>query len=89
MLNTSNISINYLNDKGSPNLNRRLIIIYTVLLVLKKMRDRLGIEAMLDFLDSYTKAIERIKPEIKNAVNNELLDRALQELHQTVCRYEK
>ncbi|NTV30043.1 MAG: hypothetical protein HGA80_08200 [Candidatus Omnitrophica bacterium] len=70
-------------------LSRRLIVIYTVLLVLRHMRDRLGIEAMVQFLDSYTRTIERIEPDVKKAVNEELMERALQDLHETVCGYEK
>ena len=74
---------------GRPPVNPRLISIYTVLLILRNMRDRLGIEAMVDFLEQYTKTIERVSPDIKEAVNDELLDRSLHELYETVCGDEK
>jgi len=70
-------------------LNSRLVSVYTVLLILRNMRDRLGIEAMVDFLERYTKTIERVTPEIKEAVNDELLERALHGLYETVCNDEK
>ena len=88
-----NANVSFNDDLGSmktsSRLSNRLIAIYTVLMVLINMRERLGIEAMVDFLERYTRTIERINPDIKEAVNDELLDRALHGLYETVCGYEK
>jgi hypothetical protein len=67
----------------------RTIAVYTVLLVLSRMRERLGVEAMVEFIDRYTATIERLDPEIKDAVNHELLERALHGLYQSGCSYEE
>ncbi len=75
-------------DDKNP-FNRRLIAIYTVLQILMNMRDRLGLESMIYFLEKYSKTIERICPEVKAAVNEELIERALHELYQTICNEDK
>ena len=67
----------------------RTVAVYTVLLVLMTMRERLGIEAMVGFLERYTATIERLNPEIRQAVNHELLERALHGLYEAVCRHEE
>lgn len=85
-----NDSFNYaIQQNSESHLSRRLIAVYTVLLILRNMRDRLGIEAMLSFLESYTRTIERVNPDIKDAVNEELLERALKGLYEVVCNEKK
>jgi hypothetical protein len=86
-----NVSFNDSSDALKKNLplSPRLVSVYTVLLILRNMRDRLGIEAMTDFLERYTKTIERVSPQVKDAVNDELLDRALHGLYEAVCHDEK
>ena len=49
-----------------------LIAVYTVLRVLLKMRNTLGLEAMLDYIRVYTGIIESNNREFKDAVTGAL-----------------
>lgn len=44
------------------------VAIYTMLTILSRMRAELGLEAMLDYMDSYRVAIEESNPKFKSAV---------------------
>ena len=44
------------------------VAIYTVLCILRKMRDQLGLKAMLEYSESYLQIIERHNPGFKSAV---------------------
>ncbi|MBF0485230.1 MAG: hypothetical protein HQL16_01820 [Candidatus Omnitrophica bacterium] len=70
-------------------LNRNKVSVYTTLIILKDMRERLGIEAMLSFLEKYVTLIEKRDPGIKEAVSSELKDRALVSLYEVVCADEE
>lgn len=50
----------------------RRVLIYTTLMVLRKMRDQLGIEAMGSFLESYTRMIDAMSPQVKEQAIKEL-----------------
>jgi hypothetical protein len=65
------------------------VSVYTVLLLLKTMRSRLGLEAMAEFLEAYTSAVERVNPDLKKEVSQALCDRALFNLYESVMRHEK
>ncbi|NLE64828.1 MAG: hypothetical protein GX606_02805 [Elusimicrobia bacterium] len=67
----------------------RSVSIATVLLLLRHMRDALGLEAMSEFLDAYTILIKEHHPEIPTEIDLVLRDKALSALYETVIRYEK
>lgn len=48
------------------------IAVYTKLSILIKMRQELGLEAMLEYLDAYVHSIEASNPELKRAVTKAL-----------------
>lgn len=48
------------------------IAIYTVFCVLLRMREKLGLEAMLEYVAAYLKMIERRNPKVKTAVGQAL-----------------
>ena len=48
------------------------IPVYTVLKILIKMKQQLGLEVMLDYMDYYLKIIETHNPDIKEAVEKAL-----------------
>ncbi len=48
------------------------IAVYTQLSILLKMRQELGLEAMLEYLDAYIRIIEQNNPELKRAVEKAL-----------------
>jgi len=78
-----------LGDGRGGRVGSRTIAVYTVLLVLRNMKERVGIEAMVEFIDRYTSTIEQLNPDIKEAVNYELLERALHGLYESVCPHEE
>lgn len=51
---------------------QEVVLIYTTLMVLRKMRDQLGIEAMGSFLESYTRMIDVMSPQVKEEAIKEL-----------------
>ncbi|MBP9854366.1 MAG: hypothetical protein KBD53_05825 [Candidatus Omnitrophica bacterium] len=64
---------NYMNEQSErfPNQTRNVqesIAVYTVLTILIKMREQLGLEAMLEYLQEYANVIERNNPKLKDAV---------------------
>lgn len=67
----------------------RKVSVYTTLLILKNMRERLGLEAMCSFLDGYTRMIERSSPAIREAVMRELQEKALQHLYESALGEEQ
>lgn len=48
------------------------VAIYTVLSVLLRMRERLGLEAMTEYIQFYLQIVEKNNPEIKMAVQKAL-----------------
>lgn len=44
------------------------IAIYTVLCILRRMKQEVGLEAMLEYLDKYLGTIEAHNPQLKQAV---------------------
>ncbi len=48
--------------------NSKTIAIYTALCILRRMRTQLGLEAMLEYLDSYLVTVDDNNPTLKNAV---------------------
>ena len=52
--------------------NDQSIATYTVLCILKKMRDQMGLEAMIEYLEKYLHTIETYNPKLKMAVKEAL-----------------
>ena len=48
------------------------VVIYTVLSILNRMRQTLGLEVMLEYIETYLQLTARREPEIKNAVTKAL-----------------
>lgn len=69
--------------------DQKAISVYTVLILLRNMRSSLGLEAMSEFLDAYTAAVERLNPELRSEVKEALCDRALYNLYEAVMSHEK
>ena len=49
--------------------NSNIIAIYTILSILLKMRDQLGLEAMLEYVQNYLRILETHNPRFKMAVS--------------------
>ena len=47
--------------------NEHSVATYTVLCILKKMRDQMGLEAMIEYLEKYLETIETYNPKLKMA----------------------
>ena len=54
------------------NTNEQSVATYTMLCVLKKMRDQMGLEAMIEYLEKYLETIELNNPKLKLAVREAL-----------------
>ena len=52
--------------------NEHSVATYTMLCVLKKMRDQMGLEAMIEYLEKYLCIIEEHNPQLKMAVKHAL-----------------
>ena len=49
------------------------VAVYTVLCILRSMRNDLCLEAMVDYMEQYLKVIERHNPRLKRAVSIAML----------------
>ena len=65
-----------------------IIAIYTVLSILIKMQDELGLEAMLEYVNKYLRVIEKDNPQIKYAVSRALQLISLEKIYKETV-YEK
>ena len=50
------------------------ITIYTVMKVLARMKEQLGLEAMLQYMERYSLFIEKQNPELKKTVRNAIVN---------------
>jgi hypothetical protein len=66
-----------------------LIIIYTMMAVIQKMRARLGLEAMLQYIDCYMAQIGQHNPCLKDAVEQVLQLIEVEKLYRDMCVDEK
>ena len=68
---------------------KQSVAVYSVIAILKNMRNELGLEAMSEFLDMYVTAVERKNPELKNILQEALSERAINQFYQAVVQHEK
>ena len=69
--------------------NKQSVAVYTVIAVLKNMRNELGLEAMSEFIDLYVSAVEKTDPELKNILHEALREQAINHFYQAVVEHEK
>jgi hypothetical protein len=50
-----------------------ILTIYTTLCILSEMKKRLGLEAMLEYIEKYCRIVEGNNPELKSAVEKALM----------------
>ncbi len=57
-------------------LKNNAVALYTVLAILLQIKSKVGLEAMLEYIEHYQKLIERYNPDFKEAVSGalELID---------------
>ena len=65
------------------------IAIYTILSILIKMQDELGLEAMLEYIDEYLRTIEKDNPRIKYAVSRALQLISLEKIYKEAVHEKK
>lgn len=61
------------------------IAIYTVLSILRKMKNELSLEAMIEYIDQYLLVVERHNPKVKQAVHKALSLMSVQEMYRKAC----
>ena len=65
------------------------VAIYTVLSILFRMRQELGLEAMLEFMGKYRQTVEEHNPKIKNAVSQALSIISVQKIFKEAAGHER
>ncbi len=65
------------------------IDIYTVLTVLCAMKNRLGLEAMLDYIDRYLHIVNKNNPRLRGAVQRALTQISVEKIHRDAMRPDK
>ena len=79
------------NDGRSPGSNeifspKDLISVYTVLLDLSQMKNRLGLEVMLEYADCYIRIVEARHPQLKKALLVSLQSTSIEQLYEKILR---
>ena len=72
-----------------PTAAEQSIPVYTVLTILKKMKEELGLEAMLEYMQTYVSTIERYNPELKMAVTKAVSMMSMGRVYENACREKK
>ena len=65
------------------------IAIYTVLSILVKMKNSLGLEAALEYIDKYLTTIEKHNPKIKDATSLAIKFISVEKIYKEAMRCEK
>lgn len=65
------------------------IAIYTALCVLQRMKEKLGLEAMLEYIEGYRKTIDRSHPDIQSAVEKALVLINVENIYKEALENEK
>jgi len=73
----------------SLQVNQQSVAVYSVIAVLRNMRNELGLEAMSEFIDLYAAAVEKTNPELKNILQEVLSEQAINHFYQAVVEHEK
>ena len=79
-------------NQRSPNMLKspnNTVAIYTVLTILVKMKNSLGLEAMLEYIGNYLSAIEKTQPDIKLAVAKALTLMSIEKIYREATSGEK
>lgn len=71
------------------NNENNTIAIYTVLSILMKMKNSLGLEAALEYIDKYLSTIEKHNPQIKSATALAIKLISVEKIYQEAMRCEK
>ena len=66
-----------------------MISIYTGLCILHKMRHQLGLEAMMEYMDTYIQAMEEKNPILKAAVGQAVTVVSVERIYDEACRKNK
>ena len=62
-----------------------MISIYTGLCILRKMRYQLGLEAMMEYMDTYIHAMEEKNPILKTAVGQAVTVISVERIYDEAC----
>ena len=80
-------------DQSSPakpnhslKTSQNSIPIYTVLTILQKMKNELGLEAMLEYLERYLYVIGQANPQLNMAVSKAVSLMSMEKMYGDACR---
>ena len=65
------------------------VAIYTLLAILLKIKNTMGLEAMLEYIEHYQKLIERYNPDFKVAVKTALALMSVEKMYRDITENEK
>ena len=69
-------------------LNGRAVTTYTAMCILREMKKRMGLEAMIEYQENYVRLIERYNPNLKMAVTRALAIMDVERMYKD-ARYEE
>ena len=69
--------------------NHHTIAVYTTMRTLRAIRNQLGLEAMLEFIERYTAAIETVEPLVAETAAEVLAEYQIEKVYQGVLDFKK
>jgi len=70
-------------------LKNNAVALYTLLAILTRIKNTMGLEAMLEYIEHYQKLIERHNPDFKTAVQAALAMMSVEKMYQDISKNEK
>ena len=68
---------------------RNIIVIYTMLSILVKMKEQLGLEAMLEYINTYLRILGEGNPKMQSAVHYALALMSVEKMYHDALQNEK
>ena len=65
-------------------LKNNAVAIYTLLVILTQIKSKMGLEAMLEYIEHYQELIERHNPDFKDAVKAALAMMSLEKMYRDI-----
>ncbi len=67
-------------------LKNNAVAIYTLLAILLRLKNTLGLEAMLEYIEHYQKLIEKHNPEFKDAVEQAIALMSVEKMYRDITK---
>ncbi len=78
-----------LSPSDTPSfLKDNAVAIYTILAILTRLKTKVGLEAMLEYIEHYKKLIERYNPDFREAVDEAMALLNVEKMYRDITRNE-